>query len=158
VLTTGARDSSARLEAIHREAAARLGYQPVSRTFDRFNLDHVQMVREAFANVERFVRDDAFIFPSTEVTLRYYASGMIDAIADPPADGGHRSQLLSLVAERGHPSSRATACSGTPSPSAASSWPKASQPEEERDKDEGYSRANVYGISVARLGSWRLRM
>jgi ubiquinone/menaquinone biosynthesis C-methylase UbiE len=60
VLTTGARDSSLRLEAIHRAAAARLGYQPASRTFDRFNLDNIQMVRDVFADVERFVRDDAF--------------------------------------------------------------------------------------------------
>ena len=40
-----------------------------------------------------------FVFPSTDATVRYYASGMIEAIANPPADGSHRSQLLPLVAD-----------------------------------------------------------
>lgn len=99
VLSTAAADSSARLEAIHRAAAERLGYQSTGRVIDRFNLDHMDVVREVFPRVQSFIREDAFVFPSSESTLRYYASGMIEAIADPPADGSHRSQLLPLVAE-----------------------------------------------------------
>jgi ubiquinone/menaquinone biosynthesis C-methylase UbiE len=100
VLTTAGAESSRRLEQLHRAAAGRLGYRPVGRVIDRFNLDHLNVVREVFPDADRFVRDDAFVFPSTEVTLRYYASGMIDAIADPPFDGSHRSRLLPLVAEQ----------------------------------------------------------
>jgi ubiquinone/menaquinone biosynthesis C-methylase UbiE len=99
ILSTAAADSSARLEAIHRAAAERLGYQPASRVIDRFNLDHIDMVRGVFPRVERFIREDAFVFPSTEATARYYASGMIEAIANPPADGSHRAQLLPRVTE-----------------------------------------------------------
>jgi hypothetical protein len=42
------------------------------------------------------------VFPSADVTLRYYASGMIDAIVDPQADNSHRSKLLELVGEGVH--------------------------------------------------------
>jgi len=99
VFSTAAADSSARLEAIHRAAAEQLGYQPVGRVIDRFNLEHIDQVREVFPRVERFIREDAFVFPSTDATMRYYASGMIEAIANPPVDGSHRSQLLPLVAD-----------------------------------------------------------
>jgi ubiquinone/menaquinone biosynthesis C-methylase UbiE len=99
VLSAAARDSCPRLEDLHRAAAERLGYQPVGRVIDRFNLDHVDVVREVFPRVERFIREDAFVFPSTDVAARYYASGMIDAIANRPPDGSHRTQLLPLVAE-----------------------------------------------------------
>jgi len=52
-----------------------------------------------FPRIERFIREDAFGFPSADATTRYSASGMIEAIANPPADGSHRAQLLPLVAE-----------------------------------------------------------
>jgi ubiquinone/menaquinone biosynthesis C-methylase UbiE len=100
VLTTNAKDHCARMNSLHRTAAARLGYQPVERVSDRFNLDHLPWLREMFPRVERFVREDAFVFPSTETAVRYYASGMVDSIADPPADSSHRAGLLSLVGER----------------------------------------------------------
>jgi len=61
--------------------------------------DHTALVAEVFPNVERFVHEDAFVFPSTETAVRYYASGMIDAIANPPPDHSHRAALLAVVAE-----------------------------------------------------------
>jgi ubiquinone/menaquinone biosynthesis C-methylase UbiE len=99
VLTTNAEGHSARLEALHRAAAQRLGYQPVERVTSRFHFGHLAMVRTAFPTAECFVREDAFLFPSTDAALRYYGSGMIDAIVDPPDDGGHRAQLLALVGD-----------------------------------------------------------
>ena len=98
-LTTNARDHCPRLHELHRAAAEQLGYRPVDRVIARFNLDHLSLVQQVFSHVERFVRDDAFVFPSTESALRYYASGMIDAIDNPPADGSHRVQLLRIVGE-----------------------------------------------------------
>jgi hypothetical protein len=53
----------------------------------RFNLRHLALVREAFPNAEAFVREDAFVFPSMEPALRYYASGLVDAINDAPVAG-----------------------------------------------------------------------
>jgi hypothetical protein len=66
---------------------------------NRFHLDDLARVREVFPNTERYLWEDAFVFPSTESAVRYYASGMVDAIAHPPADASHRDQLLPLVAE-----------------------------------------------------------
>lgn len=60
---------------------------------------HLDLVRSVFSKAERDIRDDAFLFPNTDVTLRYYASGMIDAIGNRPADSGHRERLLRVVAE-----------------------------------------------------------
>ncbi|HEX5501879.1 MAG TPA: hypothetical protein VFW96_04620, partial [Thermomicrobiales bacterium] len=63
-------------------------------------LDDLPLVRAVFPQAERHVREDAFVFPDAEAAMRYYATGLVDAIADPPADGGHRARLLPLVAAR----------------------------------------------------------
>jgi ubiquinone/menaquinone biosynthesis C-methylase UbiE len=99
VLSTAGAHSAARLESLHREAAERLGYQPTGRVVDRFNMEHLDLVRTTFPTAQRYIREDAFLFPSTEVTLRYYGSGMIDAIENRPPDNGHRDPLLRLVGE-----------------------------------------------------------
>jgi ubiquinone/menaquinone biosynthesis C-methylase UbiE len=99
VLTTAGANSSARLESLHREASQRLGYQPAVRVIDLFNMDHLDLVRSIFPTAQRYMRDDAFLFPSTDVTLRYYASGMVDAIEHRPVDNAHRERLLRLVGE-----------------------------------------------------------
>jgi hypothetical protein len=85
--------------SLHREASQRLGYQPAGRVIERFNMDHLHLVRSVFPSAERYIRDDVFLFPSADSTLRYYASGMIDAIEDRPVDNGHRQRLLDLVGE-----------------------------------------------------------
>jgi ubiquinone/menaquinone biosynthesis C-methylase UbiE len=100
VLSTGAADHCARLTGLHAQAAARAGLQTTRRPGVRFNLDHTSIVAEVFPNVERHVHPDAFAFPSTDTAVRYYASGMIDAIANRPADNSHRDKLLPLVAEQ----------------------------------------------------------
>jgi ubiquinone/menaquinone biosynthesis C-methylase UbiE len=97
VMTTNAEDHCDRLLELHRAAAERLGYKPAERVMVRFNLRHLALVREAFPNAEAFVREDAFVFPSMEPALRYYASGLVDAINDAPVDGSHRSRLQAEV-------------------------------------------------------------
>lgn len=77
-----------------------LGCTPAQSVMHRFNLDHLDLVREVFPNVERFVREDVFLFPTADAALRYYASGAIDAIQDRPPDGSHRASLLALVGVR----------------------------------------------------------
>jgi hypothetical protein len=68
---------------------------------DRFNLDqHIGLLEDVFSRVERHVRNDAFVFPSAEPLLRYYATGPVDAIEDRPADDSHRARLMAIVAER----------------------------------------------------------
>ncbi len=99
VLSTAGARSSATLESLHREASQRLGYQPAGRVIDRFNTDHLDRVRSVFPAAQLSIRDDAFLFPSTDVALRYYASGMIDAIENRPPDNNHRDRLLSLVGD-----------------------------------------------------------
>lgn len=101
VLATNARDTMARLWEVHRAAAERLGYAAAPLGVgDRFSLDDLPLIRAVFLDAERHVREDAFVFPDAEAALRYYATGPIDAIADPPADGGHRARLLPVVAEQ----------------------------------------------------------
>jgi hypothetical protein len=99
VLTTAGATSAANLEFLHREAAERLGYRPSGRVIDRFNMNHLDAVRAIFPTAQRYIRDDAFLFPTTDATLRYYASGMIDAVENRPPDNSHRGRLLTLVAE-----------------------------------------------------------
>jgi ubiquinone/menaquinone biosynthesis C-methylase UbiE len=99
VMTTTDRRDTSRLMSLHRQAAKQLGWVAAAAVVDRFNLDHIDFVREIFPDAERFVREDAFRFPSTDAVLRYYASGLIDAIMDAPTDGSHREKLLRVMAE-----------------------------------------------------------
>jgi SAM-dependent methyltransferase len=97
VLVTNAADHGARLHQLHDQAARELGYAPVGA---RFSLDHLDLVRQFFPAAERRVRPDAFVFPAAAPALRYYASAMIDAVSEPPADGSHRPRLLAVLRER----------------------------------------------------------
>ena len=100
ILTTAGPGDRSRLRQIHARAAQELGYTPAHSVIDRFNLDHIDVVREVFPTAVRFVREDAFVFPTTEAALRYYASGAIDALQDWPRDGSHRPRLLTAVGEQ----------------------------------------------------------
>jgi ubiquinone/menaquinone biosynthesis C-methylase UbiE len=100
VMTAAAPVHRSRLHAIHAQACAQLGYTPTQSVMRRFNLDHLDLVREVFPSAERHVREDAFLFPTSEAALRYYASGFIDALDNPPSDRSHRHKLRELVGER----------------------------------------------------------
>jgi ubiquinone/menaquinone biosynthesis C-methylase UbiE len=90
-----------RLRTLHDEAARELGYTPSALTSNRFNLDeHGPLLERVFPTVERIIRHDAFVFPSVEPAIRYYASGPVDAIEHRPADNHHREPLLRRVHER----------------------------------------------------------
>ena len=67
----------------------------------RFHLGHLPLVREAFPTAQCFVREDAFLFPTTDAALSYYGSGLVDAIVDLPAGGEHRARLLALESRDG---------------------------------------------------------
>jgi ubiquinone/menaquinone biosynthesis C-methylase UbiE len=100
LLSAAAAGHRSKLLGIHARAAEKLGYTPAGSVMERFNLDHLDLVREVFPTAERFVREDAFVFPTAEAALRYYASGAIDALRDCPKDGSHRPRLLALVGEQ----------------------------------------------------------
>jgi ubiquinone/menaquinone biosynthesis C-methylase UbiE len=100
VLATGASDQGKVLSDLHDRAARQLGYAPSGRMGGRFNLDHLPLVQEVFPTAERRIREDAFLFPTSDAVLRYYASGAVDALDDAPADGSHRARLLELVGEQ----------------------------------------------------------
>ncbi len=100
LLVTNAADHGQRLEALHEQAAQQLGYTPSARPVQRFNLDHLPMVQEIFPTAERVERPDAFVFPTIDAALRYYATGGIDALVDLPTDASHRQKLLELVGEQ----------------------------------------------------------
>jgi 2-polyprenyl-3-methyl-5-hydroxy-6-metoxy-1,4-benzoquinol methylase len=100
LLATNAADCQQRLWDLHAAAARQLGYTPAAPVGARFNLDHLGLVQQVFPKAERRVRADAFVFPTAEPVLRYVASGVVDAIVNPPPDGSHRAALLALMREQ----------------------------------------------------------
>lgn len=100
ILATNAADSGQRLIDVHMEIARAGGYTPLDQRFDRgFSLEHLDLVREVFPSAERQIYHDAFLFPTPEPALAYYATGIIDMIESLPADGSHRAQLMPLFEE-----------------------------------------------------------
>ena len=97
MLATNAADANDLLHHAHSAAAQALGYLPTPRMTSRFHLGHLELVQRFFPDAELHVRDDAFRFPTLDAALRYYASGNVDAIEHPPADGSHAALLLPLV-------------------------------------------------------------
>jgi ubiquinone/menaquinone biosynthesis C-methylase UbiE len=94
LIVTNAADNSAVLHLAHVEAARRRGYTPTSPLANTFHLGHLDRVRAVFPNATMRLYQDAFLFPTVEAALRYYGSGMVDAIENLPADGSHRPALL----------------------------------------------------------------
>ena len=98
--TTNASDHSARLHDLHRQAARDLGLTPTERSgFARFTLDDLPLVRSVFPNVEVYRQPNAFVFPTVDSALRYYASGRVDDVLERRDDGSHRSALLERMGE-----------------------------------------------------------
>ena len=99
LMTTNAADHSARLRDLHEQAARDVGVTP---TFvpghSRFSLDDLPLVQSVFPNVEVYREPNAFVFPTVEPALRYYASGRVDAIEERDAEGTHRPALLARMA------------------------------------------------------------
>lgn len=101
LFTTNAADHSKRLHDLHRWAARESGYTVADLAPERhFSLDDFALVRSVLPTAQCHVNEDAFLFPSAEPALRFYASGMIDWIEDRPADGSHRARLMPLVADQ----------------------------------------------------------
>src|SRR5690349_19934648 len=84
LLATNAADHMARLHDLHCDAARALGYTPNSRIVDRFTLNDLPLVGSVFPSAERRILPNSFIFPDADAALQHYATGMIDAISDPP--------------------------------------------------------------------------
>jgi SAM-dependent methyltransferase len=98
LISTNAADHSARLHELHHRAARELGFTPSQRSgFERFSLADLPLVRSVFPEAELHVLPNAFVFPSKDVALRFYASGRVDAIDERRADGSHRPPLLEKV-------------------------------------------------------------
>jgi ubiquinone/menaquinone biosynthesis C-methylase UbiE len=100
VLATNGARYLARLDAVHRDAAQALGYMPSAGDGERFTLEDVEPVRQIFPSAERYVLSNALVFHEAEPLVRYYASGVVDRISNPPADGAHRQRLIEAMRER----------------------------------------------------------
>lgn len=100
VLATNGIRYLARLDALHRDAVQAFGYTPSAGDGERFTLEDLDLVRQVFPSAERYVLSNALVFHEAEPLVRYYASGVVDRIADRPADGGHRQALIQAVRER----------------------------------------------------------
>jgi ubiquinone/menaquinone biosynthesis C-methylase UbiE len=93
--TTNASDHSARLYDLHCQAARDLGFTPSGGPGNlRFTLDDLPLVRSVFPTAKRVVLPNAFLFPTADSALRFYATGRIDSIAERQSDGSHRPPLL----------------------------------------------------------------
>lgn len=99
VLLTNSRDNGARMMELHAEAAAELGLTADTRSpIEGFTVESGEpLVRAQFPQARLVMREDAFLFPSAETFLAYYASMRIDALLGGPGDGSHRSALLEIV-------------------------------------------------------------
>jgi SAM-dependent methyltransferase len=98
LLATNAADTGDVFYRAHCEAAERLGYTVTPRMTSNFHLGHMDLVQSVFPGATVYLYQDAFLFPTVDAALRYYASAMIDGIEDAPAGGGHRGELLAQVA------------------------------------------------------------
>lgn len=98
LLATNAADNSQQLRDLHAEVSQAHGYRPQEGSLvARFSLDSSELVEAVFPNARVIVREDAFLFPSVDAVLRYYASMMVDLIDTPPPDASHRPLLLSAM-------------------------------------------------------------
>ena len=101
VMATNAADHGKRLRDLHDEIAGELGYTTTGNAAGRFTLDDLPLVQRVFGAAERHVVRNAFVFPTAEAALAYYASGPVDGIRgtgrgrQPPGD-----RLLPLMAAR----------------------------------------------------------
>jgi SAM-dependent methyltransferase len=98
VLATNSGAKSRHFE-LHEQAARDCGYTPVEMASARFTLDNLALVQSVFPDARLFVKENAFVFPSAEPALRYYASYPVDEIAERAADGSHREPLLRRMRE-----------------------------------------------------------
>lgn len=97
LISTNAADHCARLNELHTQAAQELGFVPVVGDIaggGRFSLSDLPLVQSVFPIVQLHHLPNAFVWPTVEPALRYYASGRVDAIQRTPADTGHREPLL----------------------------------------------------------------
>lgn len=102
LISTNAGDHCARLNDLHAQAARKLGFVPVVGDLaggGRFSLSDLALVQSVFPNVQLHELPNAFIWPTVEAALRYYASGRIDAIQRTADDASHREPLLARMRE-----------------------------------------------------------
>ncbi|MCC7372662.1 MAG: class I SAM-dependent methyltransferase [Chloroflexi bacterium] len=102
LISTNAADHCARLNDLHAQAARELGFVPVVGDLaggGRFSLSNLPLVQSVFPNVQLHELPNAFIWPTVESALRYYASGRIDAIQRVADETGHRELLLERMRE-----------------------------------------------------------
>lgn len=100
VLSTVSADNHAALDRLHEAAALELGYGVRPKEARRFTTEHLALVRSVFPTAELRLLPNAFVFPTRDGALKYYASGGVDGILDRPADDSHRAPLLDLVGRR----------------------------------------------------------
>jgi SAM-dependent methyltransferase len=100
VLATNAADFARELHDVHVAAARACGYVPGPLATFPFTLDDLPLVRDVFPNARVDRMENAFVFPTAEAALAYYATGGVDLIEDPPADASHRGPLLHEAHER----------------------------------------------------------
>lgn len=100
LVSTNAADHSWRLMDLHARAAHAASLTPTDEGgHRRFSLAHEPLVRAAFPNVQVYPLPNAFLFPTVEDALRYYASARVDSVAERQTDGSHRPRLLARMAE-----------------------------------------------------------
>ena len=100
LISTNAADHCARLNELHAQAARELGYVPVVGAqieTGRFSLDHLPLVQSIFPTVVLHRLPNAFIFPTVDSALAYYASGRVDAVERRADQSDHRAPLIARV-------------------------------------------------------------
>lgn len=99
VFTTNASDNQAVLSELHCRAARAARFTPRPRSTLRFTELDEPLVASVFPKSRLETWDDAFLFPTVEDVLDYYATGPIDSIADRPADNSHRAAITTAMTD-----------------------------------------------------------
>ena len=86
------------LQQVHERAVRELGIDAdVAITTDRFGDHNLGQVRRVFPSAQKFVHENALVFPKAEPVLAYYASGPVDSVREPTDET--RRELVTRVDE-----------------------------------------------------------
>ncbi len=101
VTTTNTAQSQQALYALHAQVLHRLGRLAAPPVHSRFPLEEgAKRVQARFGQVEVHRHENAFLFPTVDAAMRYYLSGLINAVVGPPLSPEERHFVIDEMRRR----------------------------------------------------------
>lgn len=101
VISTNGADNMAALDALHRQACADVGLEPLVEMEPlrfTFEAPSAALVRSVFPGAQVRMREDALVFRDVDAVLRYYATFGVDQVVAPRPEG-YQEPLLARMRE-----------------------------------------------------------